>query len=573
MNLRDLPRLARSAGHTRPRQIAARLALTAKRGLLEAASRRGMAAGAWYRHCAPPWRADAPSGPVIAATTQWRPLPLCVDLAGTPWTVDAGMDWRVPALNRGTRLEKLNLHYMKYLHELNPKDAVRLMADWAVRVPPFADGYWKDTWNSYALSIRVTTWLDILSADPQRLQLPGADVAIQSAAAQVRFLAGNLETDIGGNHIMKNLRALLRASSCLDGDEPQDWAKLACRLLAAQLAEQVLPDGMHFERSPAYHLQVMEDLLDIRRCMPHGEVAIAGLLDDALVRMNDVAERFAHPDGDPSLFADGGLHMAARTEEIQACLRRAQEFELRPDQHGARPWRLPDAGYVGLASPASVLIVDCGPVGADHLPAHGHGDALAIEWSTNGRRFLVDAGVFEYHAGARRAYARSTAAHNTVTLDDQDQSEFWSAFRVGRRARVTVHRWEPQTDGFALEASHDGYRRLAGKPTHVREIVAGSGRIEVRDRIEGGRGQRAVARLLLAPDVRVTLHGSAPGRSHAATLSTDDGAIRALLTSEAPIDVEPAEWNPDFGVSILTQRITLEIGRAPCRAAWSIAVE
>ena len=32
--------------------------------------------------------------------------------------------------------------------------------------------------------------------------------------------------------------------------------------LTAQLAMQVLPDGGHYERAPAYHCQVLADLID-----------------------------------------------------------------------------------------------------------------------------------------------------------------------------------------------------------------------------------------------------------------------------------------------------------------------
>ena len=39
------------------------------------------------------------------------------------------------------------------------------------------------------------------------------------------------------------------------------WAR---QLLASELDEQVLADGMHYERSPAYHCQVLADLIDMR---------------------------------------------------------------------------------------------------------------------------------------------------------------------------------------------------------------------------------------------------------------------------------------------------------------------
>src|SRR5438105_10216222 len=49
---------------------------------------------------------------------------------------------------------------------------------------------------------------------------------------------------------------------------------------------------------------------------------------------------------------------------------------------------------------------------------------------------LVDTGVSTYEPCAERRYERSTAAHNTVRIDGEDQAEIWASFRVGRRPRV-----------------------------------------------------------------------------------------------------------------------------------------
>lgn len=573
MNLAEVPKLLRSAWHTKPRQLGARASLTARRHLLVGARRLGVPDGPWFREPAPPWCAGAPQGRSLAHPAGAGRLPLDFNLAGTPWRVEVGMDWDPRELNHGTRLEKLHLHYMEYLHELQPSDACALMHDWAERVPPHAPDFWRDSWNCYALSIRTVTWLDILSDCPETRI--GVDVGriLQSVAAQIRFLERNLEQDIGGNHLMKNIRALMRAASCFDGPEAERWLRTGRVLLGRELEEQILSDGMHFERSPSYHLQVMEDLVDIRRCLGFRRPHECHALDCCLQRMATVARSFTHPDGMPSLFADGGLHMAARLEDVLAAMRGFGLEIGHGEVHAPGPWRLAEAGYVGLTTGEEAIIFDCGPVGPEHLPAHGHGDALAIEWSVRGERFLVDAGVFEYHAGARRAYSRSTLAHNTVTLSNADQSEFWSAFRVGRRARVTVHRWEPDETGFHIEASHDGYRRLAGKPVHVRTLRAQPGKLDVTDRIDGGRGQRTRGRLLLAPGIDVSPSRALEGGRHAALLSGPRSAIRATLTSDVPIHTEPAEWNPDFGVSMQTRRIVLDMGPAPSQASWTLAID
>jgi hypothetical protein len=241
------------------------------------------------------------------------------------------------------------------------------------------------------------------------------------------------------------------------------------------------------------------------------------------------------------------------------------------------PWRLEYGGYVGLISQGELLMVDCGALGPDHLPSHGHGDALALEWSYAGSRVFVDPGVYEYHAGPRRAYSRSTSAHSTLTVADADQSEFWSAFRVGRRARVQVEKWEENAQSFVLVASHNGYKHMVGGPSHIRKIVAQSGRIDVTDEVRGGAGQAVRARLLLAPNVSVDILNRECSSSFQAKLSVPSlgqqgKLIKCIVYSNVPIRVEPASYSPDFGVNWSTNRLVFELGPAPCAAEWGWGV-
>jgi len=54
-----------------------------------------------------------------------------------------------------------------------------------------------------------------------------------------------------------------------------------------------------------------------------------------------------------------------------------------------------------------------------------------------------------------------------------------------------------------VSCTHDGYRRLPGRPVHRREWRFRPGGVEIRDRIEGGF-REAVARFHFHPDVQLT---------------------------------------------------------------------
>lgn len=560
MNIRAVRLLLDTAARTPKRQILSRVRLMFWRRCAVWLCRASLLPMRWFGAPAP--RRAARSKAVEQTQTGHgrRSLPLQLNLAGTPYTVDVGIDWHPAQLERGTRLEKLTLHYMTFLEELEESSALNLIRDWIRQNPPFRPGYWMGDWNSYALSIRIVTWMNVLQRS-QGIENPEGAVVVQSLAAQLRFLERNLEVDIGGNHLVKNIRALIRGGAFFEGDEPLRWRRLGEKLLATQLDVQVLPDGMHFELSPAYHLQVFCDLLDCYAALEAS--SLRGRLGQALDSMAAVVTDMTHPDGLPSLFNDGGLNMSVAPD---TALRTFEAVRGCPRPLPRSLWVLPNAGYVGLRSGDTLLIVDCGAVGPGSVPAHAHGDALAFEWSVAGRRVIVDPGVYEYHEGAKRDYSRSTAAHNTVTLDSLDQAEFWSSFRVARRPAVHLEHLEMHDGGFTLRGSHDGYKGLAGSPVHRRQFQAGAQQVHVRDEVVGGRGQRAQARMLLAPGARATAVNAGLIR-----ITLEDIVI--LLETEAAVRFEEGLWMPNFGVQESSVRIVLDYGRAPCGGDFVLTVQ
>ncbi|HVR41432.1 MAG TPA: heparinase II/III family protein, partial [Thermoanaerobaculia bacterium] len=101
-----------------------------------------------------------------------------------------------------------------------------------------------EAWDPYTISVRVPHWLRY--ADDPVIQA--------SIRKQLEFLANNIEHDIGGNHVIKNLRALILGN--VEADR-------AMKLLRHEVKEQILEDGGHIERTPMYHLEVLNDLRDI----------------------------------------------------------------------------------------------------------------------------------------------------------------------------------------------------------------------------------------------------------------------------------------------------------------------
>jgi uncharacterized heparinase superfamily protein len=496
-----------------------------------------------------------PLFPPRQSARRMAPCTFLLEFLHEPRTLSLPFDWRAREREPGTQLWRMNLHYMEFLEGIEDQDLVVIVRDWIRANPPYRRGYWHDDWNAFALSIRCVVWMQQL-ARRDRLLPPAFRSEVEaSLTQQIRFLARNLETDILGNHLIKNVKALLWAGVFFGGAEAKRWHELGARHLERQLDEQVLADGCHYERSPSYHCQVFADLLECHQVL--GDHPVPARLGEALARMAQVTADLCHPDGGPALFNDSGLNMAYSPSVCLEAYGRLLGATVHPRRHIA----MPQAGYYGLRHEGDLLLADCGDIAPDFLVAHGHGDILSFEYSVGGQRLVVDPGVYEYNPGWWRTYARSTAAHNTLTVGDGEQCEFFGAFRCGRRARARCLHYGATADGFVLEGSHDGFDRLPGRPRHVRRFETGPGRAMIRDRVENGRGQPVRARLLLHPAWQIEIQGMQ------AMLRC--GRLRVRLTASAPLALEPAWWCPDMGVRRATGRLAIEYGRAPCRGEFA----
>lgn len=420
----------------------------------------------------------------------------------------ASLDWHPTDV---PRLWRYNLHYFDYLLDddcpLAARDAV--LDHWIAANPAGT----RDAWEPYPTSLRIVNWIDFfLRTEAHR---PPKPAWLASLYHQAAWLARNVEYHLLANHLLKNAVALVFAGAFFEGAAAERWWRLGTRLLAREACEQFLPDGGHFERSPMYHAIATQDLLDIVNLLCHSPGVAADLrprLEEKAVAALDFLGDLLHPDGEIALFNDAAFGIAPPPE----VLRRYAEAVLgRPV-----PWQLhpqdmvlidrPATSYFGCRRSGDYLIVDCGPIGPDYQPGHAHCDTLSFELSIGGRRVIVDTGVSGYENDALRDYVRSTAAHNTVRINGQEQSETWSSFRVGRRARPIQAKIETDgSHGVIFRGSHDGFAFSSLGAIHTREIRhdAGNGTWSITDRVEGGGAVTVESFLHFAQDLRVVADG------------------------------------------------------------------
>lgn len=350
-------------------------------------------------------------------------------------------------------------------------------------------------WNSYAIATRLIAWSGIWrrmfqGGANRRLDASLSQRFLESFHAQARFLSGNFEWDLRANHLLRDCVGLLCAArflgpACRDHSK---WVRQAETVARHQIREQVLEDGGHFERSPAYHLQVMRDMA----ALIHWSDSRA-LRDELKQRWREMAEYalwMQHADGSMPQWNDG--HQVSPLDELS---RQAMDWgwgAFAPRRQGTR-W-FAETGHLAIHEPGWDVLWDLGPIGAECQPGHGHADHLHLDLSFQGKPLFVDRGTSHYDLDGLRDLDRSTLAHNTVSFGQRNSSDVWHIFRVARRARTRIV--SSSIEPLAFSAEHDGYGRLRGQARHRRTIlwanqdVGPASGLVIRDELLGRNGER-----------------------------------------------------------------------------------
>jgi uncharacterized heparinase superfamily protein len=449
------------------------------------------------------------------------------------------------------RLWLYNLHYFEFLWSLPYELGRALILDWIAR-HPLARAH--AGWEPYPTSLRVMAWCGWLFA-LHRARAEG-DAELRAAVwpslwLQIEWLARHFETHLRGNHLLENAAALAYGGACFGGPG-EAWLRRGLAWLDRELPEQMLGDGMHFERSPMYHARTVHVLEQLEAT---GAPELAARVSGPLARARAALALVCHPDGEIALLNDSAFGIAPLPGHLIGGPARDGAFALR------------DAGYYGARAAGHYLVCDASEIGPDYNPGHAHGDLLSFELSLAGHRVVVDAGVHGYDGDPLRAWCRSTRAHNTVEIDGEDQCEFWGTFRVARRGRPRDVAFDADARGFRLSAWHDGYERLPAHARHAREFRwYDDGVLLVRDRVSARAPVALVSRVHLHPDCRIDAIDGLRAR-----VVQPGGAFSVSFDGEGELAVESGAYCPEFGVRFEAKTLAFRARRPDAPFGFAIA--
>ena len=422
-------------------------------------------------------------------------------------TFSKEIDWNFQDYGK---LWNYNLQYFAFINQQDISEELRvswlrdLYTKLSVRVVKL---------EPYPVSLRVMNLIRFFSLTKSRKSKYG-DI-LGSLYAELNWLNTNYEYHLLGNHLLENSFAMLMGARFFG---KKDWENKASEILKIQLNEQILKDGAHFELSPMYHQIILFRVLEAINHLP--EVAeLSSFLKSKARLMLGWLKQMTFNNGDIPHFNDSTDQIAFTTKEL---FKLAHELGI-----GSEDIQLFESGFRKFSNVNFEFIVDVHGISPSYQPGHNHSDHLSFILYCGGKPFLVDPGISTYNISERRNWERSSRAHNTVTIDDRDQSEVWSGFRVGRRAKVNI--LTESDSGVNAEVRYGGL-------SHKREVSFSESSVVISDKLSINSPVKA--RFYLHPDVALE-----PNNPNCLTLTN---GIKVIFETSSEFSIYDYEFSEGF---------------------------
>ena len=457
----------------------------------------------------------------------------------------------------GSILVRSALHSFTWLRDLRAlgSDGARararaLVQDW-INAPA------RDPVADYAdvVGARIWAWLahyDFFAAsaeDHYRQRL------MARLLADARSLALAIPVESNDGRALAAIKGLIAAATAI----PEHDALLvrALKFLPAEIARQVLPDGMHCERSPAAHLAALQSLFEIRALLQAAQAPAVPSLAGAIERMSAALRLLRHGDGSLALF-NGTAEIAPNLIELVL---------TQAGRAGRVPALLEQGGFTRLQAGRTLLIADTGVPPPPGLDRFAHAGTLSFELSLGRERLIVNCGALPGASSAWRDALRATAAHSTLVVADTNSSEVTETGLGRRVGNVEISRQEAN-GALWLDTTQDGWNRNLGILHHRRLYLSADGDdLRGEDLLEGQAPYGAVVRFHLHPNVQANVQQD----GEAVLLRLPLGSFWRLRADGGVIGLEESIY---FGGSEprRSEQVTITIpSDGPQMAKWAIS--
>lgn len=291
--------------------------------------------------------------------------------------------------------------------------------------------------------------------------------------------------------------------------DSESWKRMGYRRAMNDVRYQFDHQGVHIERTPIYHLTAAGAFLQVYRLARRNGIYTPPYMLPILERSADFLAKLIKPDLSTPMVGDADRNslLTQRSDcsvyegmnnttdpldenELRAFFRVMAELTGREDFRffatGGKQGRAPEAlccalcdeGYYvfrsGWTQKDSYFMVDGTILERGENNVHSHYDAAHLELQVQGQDVLVDTGRYLYNSESQFAYRQyfsSTAAHNTILVDDHVMGEHPDVIPTARGVRLFCHQFRTEEQFDLLEVSHNGYAYMDDPVFHKRRVV------------------------------------------------------------------------------------------------------
>ena len=530
------------------------------------------------------WHVDFKTG------YRWSPRKYYTHRGSARGKADLKVPWE---LSRCQHFTTLGQAYWLTGDEKYAREFISQVSDWIEKNPPRFGVNWRCTMD---VAIRAVNWVSGYCFFEGSREMTGGFLLkfLKSLLIHGRHISKNLEYGpVTTNHYLSNIAGL----ACLaimfpEFNESKKWLDFSKDELEKEILKQVYPDGMDFEASTCYHRLALELFFYPALLGRRNGVLFSRVYMERLRKMFDFALYAVKPNGRMPQVGDNDSGRFLKFEipgtevlDMRYLFPVAAVFLDEPfynvnfgsgpdyglpvlclfGKEGFNRWRkmgrrplssigsraFNDSGIYIMRNGRDYMIISCGPNGQDGNGGHAHNDKLSFELCIDGKDVLIDPGTYVYTPKPElRNRFRSTAYHNTVSVDGEEQNRLIDSaiFAMENDAMARCVKWESNEEYDLFVGEHYGYERLSNPVVHRREIryYKKQGRWKITDRFEGEGEHSFEWNLIFSPDFKEELRiHSGPLQWHKETAfySREYGVINesqkllAVLKARVPFEV------------------------------------